>query len=97
MKGKRGMKPAFSLKIEEVPEFEEGCLMTLQVFYKVEQEKKRQSVVYHPDFSKITEAVIRYSDIKCFDWKKNLLLSVEFFNAAMNRKLRKQYISMEKM
>lgn len=26
--------------------------MTLQVFYDIEQEKKRQSEYYHPDFSK---------------------------------------------
>jgi len=71
MKGKRRMNPALSLKIEKVLQFEEGYLMTLQVFFDIEQEKKRQSVVYHPDFSKIREVVFWDTDINRIDWKKN--------------------------
>lgn len=71
IKGKRRMNPALSLKIEEVLQFEEGFLMTLQVFYDIEQEKKRQSMNYHPDFSKIREVVFWDTDIKRIDWRKN--------------------------
>lgn len=71
MKGKRRMNPALSLKIEKVFEFDEGYLMTLQVFYDIEQEKKKQGLNYSPDLSKIRSVIFWDTDINRIDWEKN--------------------------
>jgi plasmid maintenance system antidote protein VapI len=42
-KGKRDMNTALSLKLEKALGLEEGCLMTLQVFYDIKEIKRKQS------------------------------------------------------
>ena len=40
-KGKRGMNTALSLKIEKALDIEEGYFMILQVFFEIEEEKRK--------------------------------------------------------
>lgn len=42
-KGKRGMNTALALKIEKALGLEEGYFMILQVYYEIEEEKKKQN------------------------------------------------------
>ncbi|MDO8951760.1 MAG: hypothetical protein Q7U86_03990 [Draconibacterium sp.] len=65
------MNTALSLRIEKAFDFEEGYLMTLQVFFDIEQEKKKQSENYHPELSKIRPVVFWDTDISRIDWRKN--------------------------
>jgi len=71
MKGKRRMNPALSLKIEKALGWEEGYLMILQVYFDIEQEKKKQAGNNHPDLSKIRPIVFWDTDITTIDWLKN--------------------------
>ncbi len=49
-KGKRDMNIGLALKIEHVLGIEEGFFMILQVYYDIEQEKKKQNSA-HPNLS----------------------------------------------
>ena len=49
------MNVGLSLKIEDRLGFEEGFLMTLQVFYDIKQSKK--DVNYKPDISKLRKGI----------------------------------------
>ena len=71
IKGKRKMNPALSLKIEQAFNWEEGTLMVLQVYFDIEQEKKKQAKNYHPDFSKIRPIIFWDTDMASIDWNKN--------------------------
>jgi len=71
IKGKRRMNPALSLKIEQALDWEEGFLMVLQVYYDIEQEKKKQAKNYHPDLSKIRPIIFWDTDMANIDWNKN--------------------------
>ena len=51
-KGKRKMNTPLSLKIEQALGMEEGYLMILQVYYDIEEEKRRQNTA-HPDLTKL--------------------------------------------
>lgn len=70
-KGKRRMNPALSLKIEAALGIEEGYFMVLQAYNDIEQEKKKQIKMYHPNFSKIRPVVFWDTDISKIDWEKN--------------------------
>jgi len=68
-KGKRGMNPALSLKIEEALGLKEGYLMVLQAFYDMKQEKLRQrSINGSPDLSKLRPGLFWDTDINGIDW-----------------------------
>lgn len=71
IKGKRKMNPALSLKIEQAFNWEEGTLMVLQVYFDIEQEKKKQAKNYHPDLSKIRPIIFWDTDMANIDWQKN--------------------------
>lgn len=71
MKGKRRMNPALSLKIEKVLGWEEGYLMVLQVYFDIEQEKKKQAENIHPDLSKIRPIIFWDTDRTNIDWIKS--------------------------
>ena len=51
IKGRRNMNIPLSLKIERSLHLDEGLLMTLQVYYDIELEKKKEAQSYHPDLS----------------------------------------------
>lgn len=66
--GKRKMNAALSLKIEEQLAMEEGFLMTLQVFYDIEQIKRESAL--HPNLSVFRKALFWDTDIQKIDWIK---------------------------
>src|SRR5690606_37795350 len=57
MKGKRNMNTSLALRIEEALGIEEGFFMTLQVFYEIREEKRKQFITCHPDLSKFRPAL----------------------------------------
>lgn len=71
IKGKRKMNPAMSLKIEQALDWEEGFLMVLQVYYDIEQEKRKQTKNDHPDLSRIRPIIFWDTDMASIDWNKN--------------------------
>jgi addiction module HigA family antidote len=69
IKGTRRMNVDLSLKIEEQLEFEEGFLMTLQVFYDIKEKKKDST--YKPDLSKLRKVTFWDTTFDKIDWKQN--------------------------
>ena len=67
IKGNRNMNVDLSLKIEEKLGFEEGFLMTLQVFYDIKQAKKDDN--YKPDLSKLNKITFWDTTFDKIDWK----------------------------
>jgi antitoxin HigA-1 len=67
IKGNRKMNTDLSLKIEEKLGFEEGFLMTLQVFYDIKQSKKDPN--YKPDLSKFRAITFWDTTFDRIDWK----------------------------
>ncbi len=51
------MNTSLSLRIENLLDLEEGLLMTMQVYYDIEIEKRRQNSGKHPDFSKLESSL----------------------------------------
>lgn len=68
-KGKRKMNTGIALKIEKSLGLEEGFLMILQVYYDIEQRKKKEQKP-HPDFSIIRPVLFWDTDFKTIDWEK---------------------------
>ena len=66
IKGKRKMNTDLSLKIEPQLGFDEGFLMTLQVFHDIKLAKR--DVNYHPDLSKIRKGTFWDTTIDRIDW-----------------------------
>lgn len=52
IRGRRSMNTHLSLRIEQAFGWEEGLLMTLQVYYDIEEEKRKLSLNYCPDLTK---------------------------------------------
>ena len=48
-KGKRGMNTPLAMRIEKALSLEEGFFMTLQVFYEIKEEKRRQEEPIKPN------------------------------------------------
>jgi antitoxin HigA-1 len=67
IKGKRSMNIDLSLKIEEKLHFDEGFLMTLQVFYDIKQSKIDSN--YKPDLSKLNKITFWDTTFDKIDWK----------------------------
>ena len=67
IKGNRSMNIDLSLKIEEKLHFDEGFLMTLQVFYDIKQSKI--DINYKPDLSKINKITFWDTTFDKIDWK----------------------------
>ena len=68
-KGKRNMNTALSLKIEQALGLEEGYFMTLQVFFDIEQEKRKQNTA-HPDLTKLRPVLFWDTNIETINWQK---------------------------
>lgn len=69
IKGKRSMNIDLSLKIEKALNFDEGLLMTLQVFYDIKITNKKNQLT--PDLSKIRKVTFWDTTIDKIDWEKN--------------------------
>lgn len=68
IRGRRSMNTPLSLRIEQSLGLEEGFLMTLQVFYDIEQEKRKQAIIT-PDISKFRPALFWDTTIERIDWQ----------------------------
>ena len=68
-KGKRDMNIGLALKIEHVLGIEEGFFMILQVYYDIEQEKKKQNST-QPNLSIIRTVLFWDTDMEKIDWQK---------------------------
>lgn len=68
-KGKRDMNINLALKIEHVLGIEEGFFMILQVYYDIEQEKKKQNSA-HPNLSIIRPILFWDTKMEKLDWQK---------------------------
>lgn len=69
-KGKRGITPALSLKIDNALGFEEGTMLVLQAYFEIKREKQKAQLGYHPDFSVIRKNLFWDTDINKIDWNK---------------------------
>ena len=67
-KGKRRMNPGLSLKIEEALGFEEGFLMTLQVFHDIREIKKKKKKSL-PDLTKLRPVLFWDTELEGIDWE----------------------------
>lgn len=68
-KGKRGMNTLLALKIEEALGLEEGYFMILQVYYDIEQEKKKQNKL-RTDLPQLRPVLFWDTKINTIDWDK---------------------------
>lgn len=68
-KGKRGMNTPLALKIEHALGMEEGYFMTLQIFYEIEEEKKKLFKT-HPDLTKLRPVLFWDTKIEKINWQK---------------------------
>lgn len=66
-KGKRDMNTALALKLEKALGLEEGTLMILQVYYDIQQIKKKQHTDT-PDLQKLRPVIFWDTDMKSIDW-----------------------------
>lgn len=68
-KAKRGINTPLALKIEHALGLEEGYFMTLQVFYEIKEEKRKQQKNIRPDLSLIRRILFWDTDINKIDWQ----------------------------
>ena len=68
-KGKRNMNPLLALKLEKALGLEEGTLMILQVYYDIEQLKKKQHTGT-PNLQKLRKVIFWDTDMKSIDWNR---------------------------
>src|SRR5579872_2737244 len=69
-KGKRGMNTSLALRIENALGMEEGFFMTLQVFYEIKEEKRKQEKFFKPDLTLLRPALFWDTDIQKIEWKR---------------------------
>lgn len=67
-KGKRGINTPLALKIERALGLEEGYLMTLQIFYDIKEEKRKQQQHARPNLSLIRPGLFWDTDINKIEW-----------------------------
>jgi len=70
LKGRRSMNTSLALRIEDALGFEEGLLMTLQVFYDIKQEKNKLAKNNHPNLAKFRPALFWDTSIDKIDWNR---------------------------
>ncbi|MEI6577445.1 MAG: plasmid maintenance system antidote protein [Bacteroidota bacterium] len=68
-KGKRKMNTHLALKIEKALGLEEGFLMVLQVYFDIEEEKKKQNSI-KPDFTRLRSVIFWDTEIEKINWNK---------------------------
>jgi antitoxin HigA-1 len=67
-KGKRSMNTPLALKIEHALGIEEGYFMTLQIYYEIQEEKKKLNNK-HPDISKLRRVLFWDTNMDKIDWE----------------------------
>lgn len=69
IRGRRSMNTPLSLRIEQALGLEEGFLMTLQVYYDIAEEKRKQSANHLPDLAKFRGTIFWDTKIENIDFK----------------------------
>jgi addiction module HigA family antidote len=69
-KGRRGITPALSLKIDRALELEEGTMLVLQAYYEIEKEKLKTESQYRPNIALLRKALFWDTDIEKISWSK---------------------------
>jgi antitoxin HigA-1 len=76
-KGKRGMNTPLALRVENALGMEEGYFMTLQVFYEIKEEKRKQAQSFKPDLTLLRPALFWDTDLQKIDWKRQKRAVIE--------------------
>ena len=71
IRGKRAMNTPLSLRIERNLQLDEGLLMQLQIFFEIEQEKRKQASLHRPDLSKFRPALFWDTTLDRIDLTNN--------------------------
>jgi len=69
-KGRRGLTPGLSIKIDRALGLEEGTMFLLQAHYELKKEKEKNSYKEQPDLSILRKVLFWDADISKIDWKK---------------------------
>jgi antitoxin HigA-1 len=69
LKGKRNMNTTLAMRIESELGIEEGFFMTLQVFYDIEQEKRKRNAYNRPDLTQFRPALFWDTQIDKINWE----------------------------
>ena len=76
-KGKRGMNTPLALRVENALGMEEGYFMTLQLFYEIKEEKRKQAQSFKPDLTLLRPALFWDTDLQKIDWKRQKRAVIE--------------------
>lgn len=68
-KGKRKMNIPLALKIEQALHIEEGYFMILQIYYDIEEEKRKKTT-YHPNLSMLRPVLFWDTKMEKINWEK---------------------------
>jgi len=71
IKGKRKLNTRLALKIEHALGLEEGALLMLQMFYEINEEKRKEASGHHPNLSVLRKSLFWETDIHSIDWNKH--------------------------
>ena len=77
IKGRRSINLPLSLKIEKELGYDEGFLMTLQLYHDIKILKQKESAAHKPDLSKFRKVIFWDTDIQQIDWTKNKRAVIE--------------------
>lgn len=69
-KGKRGLTPALSLKIDKALGLEEGTMLLLQAYFEIKKEKQKNNTRPRPNISNFRKILFWDTDITKIDWEK---------------------------
>jgi len=92
-KGKRGMTPALSLKIDKALGLEEGTMLILQAYYEIKKEKQKEESKEHPDLSIIRKILFWDTDINKIDWEKQYKYVIQRIFERGNNHEKKEILS----
>lgn len=71
LQGRRRMSLSLSLRIEQALGLPEGFLMSLQLYYDIAEEKRRQNAALRPDVTKFRPALFWDVAVDRIDWQRN--------------------------
>ncbi len=69
-KGRRGITPSLSIKIDEALKFPEGTMLVLQAYYEIEKQKQKIASSHHPDFNILRKILFWDTDMDKINWDK---------------------------
>jgi plasmid maintenance system antidote protein VapI len=69
-KGRRGLTPALSLKIDSALGLEEGTMLILQAYHEIKKEKKKSKSGDHPNLSILRKILFWDTEIDKIEWHR---------------------------